>query len=353
MLLKTVRLQNFRNHKKLSLDLGNTTVLVGKNTIGKTNILEAIRLLSIGKSFRAENDRDCILFGETFCRIEGVIANYIDESLTLTVVLSDNNRYLSKKFLVNNVPKRKQDFVSNIYTVLFTPSDIDIIVDSPHLRRNYIDSVLIQSDKTYHLSSLLYEKALKQRNRMLYFVKEGRKIARKEEFEYWDNLLIEHGSVIHQKRKEFVEFINKSEKSMFPFDLFYDESTVTSERLAKYFEVEQKTGVTLIGPQRDDFVFFISKTDRKIKEFSSRGEQRLTVLQTKILEIIYLKEKTGESPVLLLDDIFSELDSENITKVIALLENQQSIITTTHEEFIPEKLKKTVLIVKLPHHSIK
>lgn len=348
MILKRLSLQNFRNHKKQDSYFGKTTIIIGKNTAGKTNILEAINFLSSGKSFRAEREVDTIFTNELFAKIVGVIEEEKNE-ISLTVILSNQGTYFSKKFLVNDVARRQIDFVSNFYSVLFTPQDLDIISNSPSIRRKYIDSILYKALRHYRVALLAYEKTLRIRNRMLDDMRNGKKRYLNKDFDYWDKLLIENGQVLTNEREEFVEFLNKSDKEIFDFSVFYDRSIITEERLAKYYEAERASGITLVGPQRDEFVFLkkgnptssrLRGTEQTVKEFGSRGEQRLTILQTKILEVRFLKEKTNREPILLLDDIFSELDSKNINKIFELLPSQQTLITTTHKEFVPEKLSK-------------
>lgn len=355
MKLKSLILKNFRNHKSANFSFDNTTIIVGKNTAGKTNILEAIYILTHGGSFRAEHDMDTINESSDFARIEAVVVYPGDrkennnEKTKLTVIFAQRGNYLSKKFMVNGVARRHIDFASNFSSVLFTPEDIEIITDSPSVRRHYINTILSQSSKRYRHSHAIYEKALRQRNRMLSDMKDAKKEYKRSDFEYWENLLIEHGTTITSQREDFVEFVNKSSKNLFDFTLFYDKSIMSLERLFKYHFQEQAAGVTLVGPQRDDFFFFFPKTEKKVSEFGSRGQERLTILQMKLLEIDYIKQKTETNPVLLLDDIFSELDSENIDKIYGFIKDQQTIITTTHREFVPKKIlsKKEVEIVEL------
>lgn len=343
MILKSITLENFRNHAKSAFSLGAITIFSGKNTVGKTNILEAIHFSSTGKSFRAEKEADTIRLNTKLAKINATVSD-VDGKKDLTVLLSLLHGRFSKRFLVNRVPKRQVDFVSNFYSVLFTPTDIDIISLSPSLRRKYIDSILSQASREYRVAQTIYEKSLRHRNRMLFDIREKRKIYRTSEFEYWDNLLVENGKLIKEKREEFVYYINGQKKNVFSFDFFYDKSTVTHERLAKYYHEERAAGMTLIGPQRDDFLFFISGTKKTIRDFGSRGEQRLTLLQMKTCEIQYLKQETGEMPALLLDDIFSELDAKNIENVFSLTSAQQTIITTTHKEFVPRSLSRSGVI---------
>lgn len=348
MSLISLRLKNFRNHKDFYFTFPQTTVIIGKNTVGKTSILEAIQLLSHGKSFKAEHDIDIISENNDFTNIEAKIKED-DGTVSLKLILANREGRLSKKFLVNNVARRQSDFTSRFLSVLFTPEDLEIITDSPSLRRNYVNSVLSQSDKKYQISLSIYEKALRQRNRMLWLLREGKKFFSEADFEYWDDILINNGGIITDFRKKFVEFVNDSKKEVFPFTLIYDKSTITRERLDKYHDAECATATTLVGPNRDDFFFRFPNTSRPISEFGSRGEQRLTIFQMKILETFYIRETTNQIPTLLLDDIFSELDNTNIHRVLDLLPQQQSIITTTHKEFVPEKIlrKEDVEIIEL------
>lgn len=348
MNLVYLTLKNFRNHKSVKFTFNETTVIIGKNTIGKTSVLEAIHFLSHGKSFKADKDIDVITSGHDFSRVEARIEES-DGKTILAVIVALREGRMSKKFLVNNVARRQVEFASHFTSVLFTPEDLEIITDSPSLRRNYINSVLSQSDKRYRMAVNIYEKALRQRNKMLWLTREGKKYFGEAEFEYWDNILINNGQQITQARENFINYVNESKKEVFPFEIFYDKSVISRERLAKYFMEERASAQTLVGPNRDDFFFFFPNTKRFISEFGSRGEQRLTILQMKILETQFLNETTGTIPVLLLDDIFSELDNANIHKVLDLLPSQQVIITTTHKEFVPKKIleKSDVEIIEL------
>lgn len=347
MKLTSLTLTNIRNHQKKVFSLNQTVIILGQNTAGKTSILEAIYILSQGKSFRASDDKDVIQTGEEFARIEAEIVN--DEKTTLTVIFALKMSRLTKKYLINNVARRHSEFLPHITTVLFTPEDLELLIGSPSLRRNEINSVLSQSDKIYKTSLLVYEKGLRQRNRMLYLTREGKKHFGQHEFEYWDNLLIRHGTILTQKREEFIEYLNHSKQDIFDFEAHYDKSVISRARLDQYKDAELATATTLVGPQRDDIFFNFKKDQQLIREFGSRGQQRLTVLQLKVLEMKYLQEKIGQAPILLLDDIFSELDDENIHHILELIPDQQTIITTTHKEFIPGNVlkKEGVEIIEL------
>jgi len=347
MKISNLKLTSFRNHKKRAFKFSQVTIFIGKNTSGKTSVLEAITFLSHGKSFKAEKDFDCINDNSEFANVEGELLENNEET-KLKVILAVQNERATKKYLVNNVGRSQNNFVSNLLTVLFTPEDLEIINDSPSLRRNYLNSVLIQSDKEYRIALNIYEKALKRRNRMLYLTRENKKFFDNAEFEYWDNLIIENGQIVTRYRQEFIDYVNNAKKDIFELKIKYDKSTISRERLDKYRDAGLASAKTLVGPQRDEIIFENSE-GKSIKEFGSRGEQRLTIFQTKLIETLFLIEKTGKTPVLLLDDIFSELDAENIIKVLDLLPHHQVIITTTHEEFIPKRFenKEGIEIIEL------
>lgn len=344
-MLKSLKLVNFRTYTNISFTFSSTTIIVGPNTIGKTNILEAIHMLSTGRSFRAEKDVDTIQFDTEFARIEAEVKRDSEtDQLVLQMVKQPTT--LQKRFLLNTVPRRQSEFASKLSSVLFAPHDLALISESPSLRRRYIDAILVQADSTYRRASLAYEKALRQRNKLLSMVKDGKRIYSDKEFEYWNTLLLENSTIITQQRAEYIEYVNVSDKTLFPLHLTYDHSIFSLERVEKYKDAEQAAGITLIGPQRDD-ISIEFPNHKPVKEFASRGEQRLAVMQLKLLEIAYLNKALGENPILLIDDIYSELDQENISLVTRLLPEQQALITTTHLEFIPEEILNPAKIIDL------
>ncbi|MFH1186575.1 MAG: DNA replication and repair protein RecF [Candidatus Levyibacteriota bacterium] len=354
MNLKSISLNNFRSYQKSEFKFDkDTTVVVGPNTSGKTNLIEAIFYLSLGKSFRAENDEQLIKFGEEIVRIKGIVKKGVSEENEIEAVLSagqfSKRVGVSKKFLVNGVSKRRVDFAENLSAVLFSPEDLDIIVDSPSLRRKFLDNVLEQVDREYRLSLTAYIKGIRQRNALLSIAREeGRR--NEKQFEYWDHLVIENGEKITKKREEFINFVNTCEKEIFDFVAFYDKSSISKARLLQYKDAELGAGVTLVGPHRDDFSFSMyddkRRTTHDIKFYGSRGQQRLTILQLKLLELLYIEKELNLRPVLLLDDIFSELDEEHINLVLEMIQKQQTIITTAHKELIPSKIINKVKIIE-------
>lgn len=352
MTLKKIFLQNFRSYHKHEFDFEETTLIVGPNTSGKTNLIESVFLLSSGKSFRTDKDVQMLKFGEDFGRVKGWVAPEINagETEELEVIVTNgliNGKSQYKKFLVNGVSKRRVDFAGKLLSVIFSPQDLDIIIDSPGLRRNFLDEVLEQVDRGYRQALISYVKAIRQRNALLERTRETGERFDKQ-FEYWDNLVIENGKYITQKREEFIDFVNTEKKDIFDFEIAYDKSIISRERLDQYSREEVLSGVTLVGPHRDDFSVLMptqAKTARDIKFFGSRGQQRLAILQLKNFQLKYIEKFLGQRPVLILDDIFSELDEGHIGLVFDEIGRQQTIITTTHMEFIPKKLLKKMKII--------
>lgn len=241
-----------------------------------------------------------------------------------------------KKLLVSGVSKRLIDFAGNFKVVLFGPWDLDLVTESPSLRRRFLDSTLSQVDREYRRAILSYEKGLRQRNRLLFRIREEG--LSRGQLLFWNQLLIKNGDYISEKREELINFIN-SENGLnnTKFEISYDKSSISEGRLKQYAEEEIAAATTLVGPHRDDFNFKIGTSKVKIRDlatFGSRGEQRMGILWLKLRELAFVEEKTGEKPTLLLDDIFSELDHSHRDVVLSVVENQQTIITTADEHFI-------------------
>lgn len=354
MFLKTLSLQNFRNYDKSDFKFSkDIALIVGPNTSGKTNFAESIFYLATGRGSKAEKDADIISFGKNVARIKGELEDKTELSVVVSKEEADTRETIRKKYLVNGVSKRRIDFAGNLACVLFSPEDLDIIIGGPNLRRRLLDDLLEQVDRDYRNAIIVYTKALRQRNALLDKVRESG-IRNEKLFEYWDNLLIDNGSVITKKREEFIQFINNFSKEIFDFIVFYDKSIISSARLLQYKEAEVGSGATLVGPHRDDLSFSMfpstgsgQATTHDIKSFGSRGQQRLTILQMKIIELSFIEKIIGQKPILILDDIFSELDSGHIKLVLDMLSNQQSIVTTTHKEFVEERILKNADVIEL------
>jgi len=355
MYFKSIILQNFRNYKKTEFNFSKEiTLIVGPNTSGKSNLIEALFFLAKGSSFRIDKDTQLVKFKKEIARIKGKVEG---KELEVVIAKEEASEKLRpfKKYLVNGVNKRKADFVGNFFAVLFAPNDLEIIIGSPFKRRDFMDNILIQTNRDYRLASGFYEKGLRIRNALLHKAKETG-IKSGKEFAYWDNLLIIQGQKITKMRENFIKYLENSKKEILNFKIFYDKSIISKERLLQYRDAEIGAGVTLVGPHRDDFVINLieplrrpadDKEDHDIRFFGSRGQQRLAILQLKILELNFIEQKTLMRPTLLLDDIFSELDEKHINLILDMIGSQQTIMTTTHEEFIPKKLLKQVCMIEL------
>lgn len=394
MVLEKLELQNFRSYKKASFEFSpETTLIVGPNTSGKTNILEAIFLLALGRTFRPGLEREIIRWGEEWARVKAVVSRskriMNNELRTELEVVLTRGEVLGKqaplkKLLVNGVSRRLYNFVGNLQVVMFGPEDLELVTNSPSLRRAHLDFVLEQVDEEYRRESVIYGKALIQRNRLLKMIGEGRRS--KGELEYWDKLLIENGSYITKKRCEFFDFVNKLPKKLGEFEFVYQVSEIGLERLEKLRGREIAAGMTLVGPHRDDFVFKIrpssraqvegnpksetrnrnltisgslgeSRKSRDLSIYGSRGEQRTAVLALKLAELEFMdyqvrgdrSEGIGGRPVLLLDDIFSELDSDNRKEVLKVIPKQQTIITTTDLGLVEKRFLDRMKIHRCKH----
>jgi DNA replication and repair protein RecF len=352
MIISHLLLQQFRSYEAENFTFHpDATFVVGANTSGKSNLIEAIYLLTQGKSFRTEKDNQMVRFGNTVSRVKAEVVTDDKESKILEVVLAEpeaTGNIFSKRYLINGLPKRRIDFADVFHALLFEPSDLDIISGSPSLRRDFLDEVLEQTDKEYRYALLTYTKAIRQRNALLQRAKETG-IRQEKQFNYWDEIVIQAGTIVTESRAAFINYLNTQKKELFPIHIFYDQSRISRERLDQYKEAEVAAAVTLVGPHRDDVTIYMGKsTDREemlLKSFGSRGQQRLAVLQMKLLQLSYLNEKLTEKPVLLLDDIFSELDEEHIKYILKIMNKQQTIVTTTHKEFLEKaSLKKSYII---------
>lgn len=353
MLLRSLSLQHFRSYDKAAFTFNpGVTVILGPNTAGKSNLIEAMYLLATGKSFRAEKDLQMIALDQAIARVKGE-AEENEGTEALEVVITDvqkvqATRSFSKKYLVNGVPKRRVDFAGILPALLFVPSDLDIITSSPSHRRDFLDAVLELTDRQYRAAKIAYDKALRHRNALLDLVQETG-IRNEAQFAYWDDLLITNGQYVTAMREALISFINEQPKTLLPFVVTYDKSTISRERLEQYKGAEIGAGVTLVGPHRDDFFVQLETPSglQNVRSFGSRGQQRLVVLQLKLLQLSYTEQALGERPLLLLDDIFSELDATHIKEVLQIINRQQTILTTTHQEFLASDLPEETKVIEL------
>jgi len=360
MILRTLSLQNFRNYTRQSLTFSpTTTLIIGPNTAGKTNILEALVMMATGKSFRADRDSEVVRWGVDITRLKATL-----EDTTLEMVITSGflggQKVPIKKYTVNGVPRRLVDFAGNLRTVLFWPEDLELVTDSPSLRRRYLDSVLVQTDREYRRNLLSYERGLRQRNKLLDLINEGR--ASSGQLLFWNQLLIRAGGYLTDMRTKLLAYVNDYTFPGVVFRTVYDKSIISDTRLQQYADEEIAAKATLVGPHRDDFIIQTKPTPVQREErgeesfldlskYGSRGEQRLAVLWLKLAELSYIQGTTSEPPLLLLDDIFSELDEEHQQMVLSLMGKQQTIVSSTDIgvlQLLKHAHAKHLEIIRLP-----
>lgn len=340
-LITSISLVNFRNYRKKSFEFSpKTTLIIGPNGSGKTNILEAVYLLATGESWKAEDAGEMVGFGGEVAHLEGIVSDKTKLQIILTRGSVGGKRTAKIAFKVDGTARRKSDFAGKLKVVLFEPESLEIIIGDPSNRRKFLDEILKQTDTDYANSLSVYSKALRVRNKLLDAIRDGR--SRRDGLEYWERAMVKHGELLQSKRRELVEWINFKTDSL---QIDYQLNPISQDRLEKYREREIEAGFTFVGPQRDDFLIISKDEGRRMKDegkplaqFGSRGEQRMAVLRLKLLEARWIEEKTEVSPVILLDDIFSELDEEHEKMVGELIEGRQTIITATeiHKGHYPE-----------------
>jgi DNA replication and repair protein RecF len=361
MKLLRLNLEKFRNYPALDIEFdpeSGITCITGPNAQGKTNILEAIYLLALTKSFRANHSEDLIMWGEDFCRVKGEFqfesAAPADAQLTLEAFYG-RAPHPKKSLKKNNVKISSTDFVGNCQIVFFHPEDLNILYLGPDLRRHYIDILNIQINRKYFHALKNFKRILQQRNALLKEIKRG--FAQKNQLEVWNDQLVENGSIIILERAATVRFLNGllsenyakiSEKNE-PAEVHYDccldknhsgisESFESAEQIGQIYAAalsasekeDLRSETTIVGPHRDDLRFLLNRLP--LACHASRGEYRSLLLTLKLLELEFFEGKTGEKPLLLLDDVFSELDTQRQKMLLNSITSFQTIITSTHYE---------------------
>lgn len=373
MRLQSIWLHGFRNHQDRVIEFDPKITLVqGNNGTGKTNILEAIYLLATGTSFRAEKQEDMVAWNAELARVKGRVvhripkaqvtnyqledalfgegddaprpAKYFDDVVELEVIVTrgmvQGKAVPRKRYLVNGVSRLQKTFVGNLRAVLFGPEDLNLISGSPQRRRRFWDGLLIQVDREYRAALTAYEQGLRRRNKLLHAIQE-RKASRSQLF-FWNQLLIKNGNILTKARQAFVDYMNFESRGMEmegKAEMMYDLSGISEARLQQYAEEEIMAGKTLVGPHRDDFSLrfeFSSPTlqseTKDLRSFGSRGQQRMGVLWLKLGELGYIEKLSGVKPVLLLDDILSELDAHHRDLVMTVANRQQTVMTSAEKE---------------------
>jgi len=362
MKITKLQLENFRNHRTLTHKFSSKkpiTVLIGPNGKGKTNFLEAIYILSLGKSFRTIIQEDLINWGNDYLRLTCELD--ANKEQTFLEVFYSHLPIRKKNFKRNEVNLKNSEYLGSLLTVLFHPEDLNMLYLSPSYRRKYINITLSQTDKKYLSALSNYNKVLKHRNALLHQIRDLRfknqdTTTLEEDLSAWDQELAQFGSHITEKRQKYIDFLSEIVPKIYHQISDKDEKiTLTykaksKEILASLNErrfLDIKRAKTSIGPHLDDIGFQINQKD--ISASASRGEYRTLLLAIKLAEIAYIKEKTEHYPILLLDDVFSELDHTRQKHLLSTIKHCQTIITTTEADKLGEisKTSQNIEFVKI------
>lgn len=341
MKIKNIQIKNFRNYPHLNIDItSDVVILSGPNAVGKTNLLESIYFASLFKSFRDDTE---FIFLKDFsdAHIRMVVEKH-GEDHTIEVFLEKRDRIYAN-FNIDGVKKRRRDAQGFVSVVIFDPTDVDMFTKAPDSRRRYLNMVLAQKDIRYLETITQYKRVLYRKSKLLQDMRLGRSSG--SDLGSWNEQLVELGSRIIADRRQFVNFLNNSIADIYttisgfhrPVEVSYESvpgetveevSSQLTAKLEALKEKEAQLSTCLVGPHRDDF--FLKSDGLYLPPFSSRGELRSQVLALKILELEFLS-KSGDKPVLLLDDVLSELDETRRTFLLKYLQGKfQTFITTTH-----------------------
>jgi recF protein len=353
MIIKSIELDNFRNYKSLKLDFDEgTNIFYGDNAQGKTNILESIYVCGTTKSHKGSKDREFIKFFEEQSHIRMKVVKS-DISYKIDMHLKKRK---TKGIAINGIPIRKaSELFGVINLIFFSPEDLNIIKNGPSERRRFIDSELCQLDKVYLYNLANYNKILNQRNKLLkdmHFHSDY-----KDTLDIWDEQLIQCGKKIIASRKLFVNQLNNiiydihkklsgGKEELF---LSYEPNVIEKDfsvNLKKSREKDIKLKTTSVGPQRDDLCFNIKDID--IRKYGSQGQQRTAALSLKLAEIELVKKTARDTPILLLDDVLSELDNNRQNYLLDSIHDIQTFITCTGlDEFVQNRfhVNKTFKVV--------
>lgn len=348
MILKSIIFHNWRNFLKNKFFFNPfLTIIIGENAKGKTNLLEGIYFIVNCFGFREKKEEELIFFNESKAEVEG---SFIlgDSQFNFKIILKKNEGGVEKNYFINKAKKKHtQYFKETPKTVIFSPKDLEIIDSSPLKRREYFNKFLSIIDPNYSYCLNNYENALKKRNKILQLEKDIKVL--KEELLFWDNYLEKQAKIIQKKREDYINFLNNHSSLDNKFFLVeYLKNDFTQKKAQKLFLEEKKQKQTLIGPQRDDFRIFLLENSFKkdIHRFGSRSEQRLSLFWLKMNEIIFFENNFYTKPILLLDDIFSELDYKNQEVILKLIKKYQTVITTSNIDIL-KIIEVPKLIIKL------
>lgn len=366
MYIQSLKLKNFRNYESLELDFNKgINIIYGKNAQGKTNLLESIYVLGITKSHRASIDNYLIKDGEINLNIKGLIRKN-KFPIDMEFSLSNSKELKIDKEKIGKV----SDYISKMNIIIFYPEDLEIIKGSPSIRRKFLNLELSQLYSGYYTLLNDYNRLLKMRNDYL------KKISLNDNYDknylsILNSYFIDKGIMICKMRNKFIKLLNEKSGEIFKtitgldgFHIVYNSNIDINlenkelikkeyeSKLDKMFKSELKFKASLVGPHRDDFEFYLN--DNNLKQYGSQGQQRIAVLSIKLAEISIFKEYTGTTPILLLDDIFSELDTRKKNNLLKYIKNSiQTIITTTDLATINKRVIEKAKLIEIEDGKIK
>jgi len=344
MFIEKIELNNFRNYESLLLEFDKgTNIFYGNNAQGKTNILESVYVCGTTKSHKGSKDREIINFNRDESHIR-MFVNKNDNNYQIDMHLKKNK---SKGIAINSVPiKKASELFGIVNFVFFSPEDLNIIKNGPSERRRFLDLELCQLNKLYLIQLSDYNRILNQRNKLL---KSNFSPELIDTISVWDEQLINYGSIIIAERTKFIAELNQIITDIHSnltgqqevIEIIYEPSVIVSnfaEQLNKNRSKDIHRRQSLIGPHRDDFSILINGID--IRKYGSQGQQRTAALSLKLSEIYLVKKITRDTPILLLDDVLSELDSSRQNYLLQNIHDIQTLITCTGlDEFINNRFK--------------
>lgn len=334
-MIQALELTNFRSHANLSVEIKDEKVaIVGNNAVGKTNILEAIHFSFLSKPFYS-NQFKLIKNNENFLKLK---TTFLDKKKFELECVIRNDQGVKKDIKLNKVTKKTNEIVGILPIVLFLPDSVRIITDSPEYRRKFLNTTLVQTDSGYLKVLSNFQKILRQRNRLLFNIKHNH--SNRDPLFIYNLQLSELIEYIYQKRQEFIDFINQnlsdyysrisntstSLRIEYSPTLSYEKNAIISQLEASIMD-DIRLGYTLKGPHKDDFIITLNSTDTRVG--FSRGENRSLILALKMVELEFINKKISKLPILLLDDVLSELDESRQHHLLNYSRARQTFITST------------------------
>ena len=368
MYIQNLTLSSYRNYERLDLQFENkVNVIIGENAQGKTNLMEAIYVLAMAKSHRTSNDKELIRWDEDYAKIEGRVIKK-NGPVPIQLVISKKG----KKGKVNHIEQQKlSQYVGAVNTIMFAPEDLNLVKGSPQVRRRFLDMEIGQVSPVYLHDLSLYQKILSQRNHFLKQL-QTRKQTDQTMLDVLTEQLTEFAAKVVMKRLQFVDQLEKwaqpihsgISRGLEELTLKYHTSLHVSdspdlskminsyqETFSKLRDKEIERGVSLSGPHRDDVLFYVNGRD--VQTYGSQGQQRTTALSLKLAEIDLIQEEIGEYPILLLDDVLSELDDYRQSHLLHTIQGRvQTFVTTTSVDGIDHKTLNEAEIFRVENGTL-